>query len=45
MKKTYTKPSMEKIGAFESVTKAGNVGSFSDATFPDGTPFDEFTFS
>ena len=34
MKKTYTKPSIEKVGTFESVTKATAPGTFNDGGFP-----------
>ena len=39
MKKTYTKPTVEKVGTFESVTKAAGSGNLLDATFPLNTPF------
>lgn len=34
MKKTYTKPNMEKVGTFESVTKATSTGVSNDGGFP-----------
>ena len=45
MRKEYTRPSLELIGSFESLTQGGATGSVLDATFPVGTPFDELTFS
>ena len=45
MKKTYTKPTVEKVGTFESVTKAAGSGNLLDATFPLNTPFSDLTFS
>ncbi len=45
MKKSYVKPAVEKLGSFESVTKAGSTGPANDALFPAGTPFANQTFS
>ena len=45
MKKTYTKPSMEKIGSFESVTKATGSTTKFDAALPAGATLADATFS
>lgn len=45
MKKSYVKPTVEKLGSFESVTKAGATGAATDFPFPSGTPFANQTFS
>lgn len=43
--KTYDRPELVEVGSFESITKAASSGSTLDATFPDGTPFGDLTFS
>lgn len=43
--RAYETPELIEVGSFESITRAAEVGSTLDATFPDGTPFDDLTFS
>lgn len=49
MKKAYTKPTVEKVGSFESVTKSGTGNNSQDFNFSlvnDGTiPFTTNVFS
>ncbi len=45
-KSTYAAPAVSKIGSFETTTLAtSTVPTTLDATFPDGTPFAQLTFS
>lgn len=41
MKKVYVKPTVEKLGSFEGLTKATSTGSFNDGGFP--LPFGDFS--
>lgn len=45
MKKSYNAPTFQDLGSFESLTKAAGMGDFTDAQFPNNTPFSELTFS
>jgi hypothetical protein len=45
MKKVYEAPALVELGAFEEMTQGGVSGGALDATFEDGTPFDDLTFS
>ncbi|MGB3472799.1 MAG: lasso RiPP family leader peptide-containing protein [Erythrobacter sp.] len=45
MKKVYQAPSFEELGSFETLTQGASSGTNLDATFPDGTPFGDLTFS
>lgn len=44
-KNQYVRPSVERIGSFEAVTKAGGGSTQLDASFPATTPFGDLTFS
>lgn len=44
-KNKYVRPSIERIGSFEAVTKAGGGSTSIDQSFPAGTPFGDLTFS
>lgn len=43
--KEYETPDLIEVGTFEELTNAATNGSQLDATFPQGTPFADLTFS
>jgi hypothetical protein len=44
-KKQYETPALTVVGTFESITQGASTGNALDATFPQGTPFNQLTFS
>ena len=40
----YEAPTVERLGSFESMTRGGINGDFTDAVFPAGTPRGNITF-
>ena len=44
-KESYESPELVELGSFESLTQGTSYGESLDATFPDGTPRAELTFS
>lgn len=41
----YETPEVVKHGSFEEITAGNSTGSSLDKTFPQGTPFNQLTFS
>lgn len=44
-RKAYEAPTLAVVGTFETITQAASSGGRLDATFPDGTPASQLTFS
>lgn len=45
METTYTTPKLTELGTVRELTLGGSAGNVLDADFPEGTPFNELTFS
>ncbi len=45
MKSKYTKPDIEHVGSVTDLTLGSSDGDFTDASFPEGTPRGDLTFS
>lgn len=45
MKKTYSAPTVEDMGSFETLTQGTSTGNDLDRQFPVGTPRGDLTFS
>lgn len=41
----YETPALRSHGSIESITHGADTGTALDAAFPDGTDFDDLTFS
>lgn len=41
----YERPTIERVGSFEEITKGAASGAALDASFPIDTPFEDLTFS
>lgn len=41
----YEKPKVEDYGDLKDLTAGNKTGSFTDAAFPNHTPFNQLTFS
>lgn len=44
-KKPYEAPRITVLGDIEAITLGSTSGNFTDAAFPQGTPFSKITFS
>ena len=45
METTYTPPRLIDLGTVRELTLGQATGNFTDATFPQNTPFSDLTFS